>query len=79
MAMSIEQIGELQKILAEVILRDRETCQRCGKNMDNVLKYLVLHLVRRVPDAATADQFELRCTHCLEKGSDSLGELVVGP
>jgi hypothetical protein len=67
----------MEEILAHVCRRDRLTCQQCGKSMENVERYLVLHLVQRTRDARLPGDYELNCTRCLISGQYSLCEVVL--
>jgi hypothetical protein len=67
----------MEKILAEVCQRDRYTCQRCGKSLEHVERYLVLHLVARTREARWPGEYELNCTRCLTSGQHSLCEVVL--
>jgi 5-methylcytosine-specific restriction endonuclease McrA len=49
----------MEKILAEVRRRDQFTCQQCGKSMEHVERYLVLHLVPRTREARWPAEYEL--------------------
>jgi hypothetical protein len=66
-----------EEILADVCRRDRLTCQQCGKTMEHVERYLVLHLVQRTRDARLPGDYELQCTRCLTSGQHSLCEVVL--
>ena len=67
----------LEAILAEVSRRDQFTCQSCGKSMEHVERYLVLHLVQRTREARFPGDYELQCTRCLTSGRHSLCEVVL--
>ena len=67
----------MDDMLAEVCKRDQFTCQQCGKSAEHVERYLVLHLVKRTREARWPGDYELRCTHCLERGRHSLCEVVL--
>lgn len=67
----------MQQILSDVCTRDRFTCQPCGKSMEHVERYLVLHLVKRTRDARWPGDYELNCTRCLTTGQHSLCEVVL--
>jgi 5-methylcytosine-specific restriction endonuclease McrA len=67
----------MEKILAEVCKRDQFTCQPCGKSMEHVERYLVLHLVKRTREARWPGDYELQCTRCLASGQHSLCEVVL--
>ncbi len=67
----------MQQILSEVCTRDRFTCQQCGKSMEHVERYLVLHLVKRTREARWPGDYELNCTRCLTSGQHSLCEVVL--
>jgi hypothetical protein len=67
----------METILAEVCKRDQFTCQPCGKSMEHVERYLVLHLVQRTRDARLPGDYELNCTRCLTSGQHSLCEVVL--
>lgn len=67
----------MENILAEVCTRDRFTCQQCGKSMEQVERYLVLHLVARTREARMPGDYELQCTRCLTSGRHSLCEVVL--
>ena len=58
-------IDPLKKILAEVCRRDQFTCTPCGKTMEHIERYLVLHLVARTREARLPGDYELQCTRCL--------------
>jgi hypothetical protein len=67
----------MEATLAEVCRRDQFTCQPCGKTMEHVERYLVLHLVKRTREARWPGDYELRCTRCLTSGQHSLCEVVL--
>jgi hypothetical protein len=67
----------MEQILAEVCKRDQFTCTRCGKSMEHVDRYLVLHLVPRTREARLPGDYELQCTRCLTSGQHSLCEVVL--
>jgi hypothetical protein len=67
----------MEDMLAQVCIRDKFTCQQCGKSMEHVERYLVLHLVARTRDAHWPGDYELQCTHCLTSGRHSLCEVVL--
>lgn len=67
----------MEQILSDVCTRDRFTCQRCGKTMEHVGRYLVLHLVKRTREARWSGDYELQCTRCLVSGHHSLCEVVL--
>ena len=67
----------MEEILAEVCRRDRFTCQPCGKSIEHVERYLVLHLVKRTREAGWPGDYELNCTRCLTSGQHSLCEVVL--
>jgi hypothetical protein len=67
----------MEKILADVCMRDRFTCQQCGKSTEHVEGYLVLHLVARTREARWSGDYELQCTRCLVSGQHSLCEVVL--
>ena len=67
----------IEQILSEVCQRDRLTCQLCGKSMEHVTRYLVLHLVPRTREARWPGDYELQCTRCLTSGQHSRCEVVL--
>jgi hypothetical protein len=67
----------METILAEVCRRDQFTCQPCGKTLEHVERYLVLHLVKRTREARWPGDYELQCTRCLTSGQHSLCEVVL--
>ena len=67
----------MEQILSEVCRRDQFTCQPCGKSMEHVECYLVLHLVARTREARWPGDYELQCTRCLASGQRSRCEVVL--
>jgi len=67
----------MEQILSDVCTRDRFTCQPCGKTLEHVERYLVLHLVKRTREARWLGDYELQCTRCLASGQHSLCEVVL--
>jgi hypothetical protein len=67
----------MEQILSDVCRRDQCTCQPCGKSLEHVERYLVLHLVKRTREARWPGDYELQCTHCLTSGQHSLCEVVL--
>jgi hypothetical protein len=65
------------RIVIDACERDHFTCQQCGKTMEHVEHYLVLHLVARTREARLAGDYELQCTRCLTSGQHSLHEVVL--
>jgi hypothetical protein len=70
-------VDPIEKILAEVCRRDQFTCTQCGKSLEYVERYLVLHLVPRTRDARWPVEYELQCTRCLTSGQHAICEVVV--
>jgi hypothetical protein len=60
-----------------VCRRDQFTCPPCGKTMEHIERYLVLHLVARTREARLPGDYELQCTRCLTSGRHSLCEVVL--
>ena len=77
MAEDIKSRDPLEDILTEVCARDRWSCQQCGKSLEHVERYLVLHLVPRMRDARWPAEYELQCTCCLTSGQHSVCEVVL--